>query len=1084
MALEVGSIVARLGARLDDDAFDRFDRRLEGARRSARRDVEAELRGDFDPRGFDRFDDAVDRAERGSGRIRGAMRTLGPAMGTAAAVGGGAAALLGKRFIDSASNIAESSSKLSTVLGKDAETVQRFAETSATAIGQSREQALEAAGGFAAFLKNLGQTSDQAARSSVDLTRLASDLASFNNTSPEEAVVALSSALRGEAEPIRRYGVLLDDASLRAEALRQGLVKNTKEALEPQTRALAAQSLIFRQTKTAQGDFERTSNGLANQQRILKARLSDVGAELGTRLLPFALKVVSGLNRMVEQARNGKGPLDRLRDAGAAVAGAFRTVVDRVRDVTGWLGRNRTALETATAAVLAGVAAWKAMSIISGVVTAYRAAGSAAGIFAAAQTRLNLALKANPIGIVITVLAALAAALVVAYKRSDDFRKTVDGAFQAVKSAARDVIGFVIDRFDDWLAVMGTVVGTMGKLPGPLGAPFRAAKRSIDDARGTLARFKKGLDDVPSRKNVRVNVRYSVTRADGRNAGDSKDDLPGGGGQGDGVAAMREAYDAVVTDATQEGQRKATTLAERLKRTAAASFDTGDLGAGGGGVGVLDGKPVASWIIPILLAARKRGWTGRVSSGFRSFAEQTRLWNNRHSNPYPVAPPGSSNHEGSAYPRGAVDVSNWQQLAAMIRGGLGGGRLKHYGAGDVIHFSGTGRRRGGKVGPNSGGPRAFLRTGIGGLLDAFIAGEGTKDEWVISQEGDRSANIGYARQALEHLTGRRVALHRYGKGIRDARSFRDKGEAGIRASRAKIDDLEAEYRREERRFNITDEELVTEDADGNPIVDAKAVDARGDELGTLYRRRRTILNTTKTLRDRIARLRDVLDVLHYRLRKAGNAAKKGSERRKRYHDQAERAKSRRGALGADLKAAEGSILDLGIDLDELKAEEASVRGTRVADRPADTDAPPPADDGPGFVPGADREPPAAPATPDEPATPAEPAPAAPDPAEVAALALAAVGAFQAARGDLFAQMGGNVGGTGYGAPNGTRDAAGFRYFGADASGAGFDGGASPIGAAGGGGTIGGSPTIINHFAAPPPDPHTWVAGVAYEVKTL
>jgi hypothetical protein len=90
---------------------------------------------------------------------------------------------------------------------------------------------------------------------------------------------------------LRRYGVLLDDASLRQAALSLGIIRTTKEALTPQQKVLAAQELIYQQTSAAQGDFQRTSDGLANSQRILNAQLSNIRTEIGTALLPIVLKL-------------------------------------------------------------------------------------------------------------------------------------------------------------------------------------------------------------------------------------------------------------------------------------------------------------------------------------------------------------------------------------------------------------------------------------------------------------------------------------------------------------------------------------------------------------------------------------------------------------------------------------------------------------------------------------------------------------------------------------------------------------------------------------------------------------------------
>ena len=76
--------------------------------------------------------------------------------------------------------------------------------------------------------------------------------------------------MRGESEPIRQFGVLLDDATLKQRAMTMGLYDG-KGALDQHARVLAAQAEILAQTSDAQGDFARTADGLANSQRIAAA---------------------------------------------------------------------------------------------------------------------------------------------------------------------------------------------------------------------------------------------------------------------------------------------------------------------------------------------------------------------------------------------------------------------------------------------------------------------------------------------------------------------------------------------------------------------------------------------------------------------------------------------------------------------------------------------------------------------------------------------------------------------------------------------------------------------------------------------
>jgi hypothetical protein len=210
-------------------------------------------------------------------------------------------AAIGVAAIKSASDLGETSNKIQVLFGGMTDSVQDWSSTAATSLGQSRKQALDAAADFAVFGKAAGLAGTDLVGFAKSNTQLAADMASFFNTSPEEAIKAIGAEFRGESEPIRKYGVLINDAALKDEALRQGLIKTTTEALTPQARVLAAQALIMQQTSAAQGDFARTSTGLANQQRILKAEFEDTAAALGTSLLPIATQLIGVVRGLVDQ---------------------------------------------------------------------------------------------------------------------------------------------------------------------------------------------------------------------------------------------------------------------------------------------------------------------------------------------------------------------------------------------------------------------------------------------------------------------------------------------------------------------------------------------------------------------------------------------------------------------------------------------------------------------------------------------------------------------------------------------------------------------------------------------------------------
>jgi len=207
---------------------------------------------------------------------------------------------LGAVAINAASDLDETKNKVNVVFGDMSKSVLDWSTTSATALGQSREQALAAAATYGNLFVSLGLGQKPAAEMSTSLVGLASDLASFNNADPSEVLLALRSGLSGEVEPLKKFGIAMNEATLKAKAMELGMGDNIQSLTEAQKLQLRY-AIIMRQTATAQGDFARTSGGLANQQRILKAQFTDAAAALGTQLLPLALKFVTFLTGLIEK---------------------------------------------------------------------------------------------------------------------------------------------------------------------------------------------------------------------------------------------------------------------------------------------------------------------------------------------------------------------------------------------------------------------------------------------------------------------------------------------------------------------------------------------------------------------------------------------------------------------------------------------------------------------------------------------------------------------------------------------------------------------------------------------------------------
>jgi len=244
-----------------------------------------------------KFDDSGIKKAKGSfGGLKGAIGTLGIGIGISQIADGI------RDIITLASNAQEQTAAVGQIFGSGTSVIEKFAATANQKLGQTKNGVYEASKTFGIYGKAAGLTEKANADFSTGLITLATDLASFNNTSPEDAVNALGSALRGESEPLRRYGVLLTDKIVKDKGMALGLGTMTKTAkgftytMTEQEKILARRAVIMEQTVTQQGDFERTSGGLANQQRILTASFEDAKTTLGTALLPMFTDFVKYLN--------------------------------------------------------------------------------------------------------------------------------------------------------------------------------------------------------------------------------------------------------------------------------------------------------------------------------------------------------------------------------------------------------------------------------------------------------------------------------------------------------------------------------------------------------------------------------------------------------------------------------------------------------------------------------------------------------------------------------------------------------------------------------------------------------------------
>lgn len=291
------------------------------------RPVEIEITGDS-RKAEAAFDRTARSARRFSGEIDSTGRKLDQQSRRLSSFAKGAAAgfvgaevfnlvtTQAKAAIDVASNLNEQIARSNVVFGESATEIEAWAQSAATSMGLAEDKAIEAAATFGSMFAQAGQSKQDAASLSEAVVQLAGDLASFGNTSVDEALTALRSGLSGEIEPLRRFTVFLTEASVQQQAMADTGKTNARQLTQGE-KIMARWKLILQQTGAQQGDFLRTSDGLANKQRTLAAEARNLQGELGKGLLPIMESLVDVTQDAVEwtlKLTDALGGLERNSD--------------------------------------------------------------------------------------------------------------------------------------------------------------------------------------------------------------------------------------------------------------------------------------------------------------------------------------------------------------------------------------------------------------------------------------------------------------------------------------------------------------------------------------------------------------------------------------------------------------------------------------------------------------------------------------------------------------------------------------------------------------------------------------------------
>lgn len=204
----------------------------------------------------------------------------------------------GKECIDLGSDLAEVQNVVDVVFPHMNKQIDGFAKNAAAQFGLSETMTKKFTGTFGAMSKAFGFGEKQAYDMSTTLTGLAGDVASFYNISQDEAYTKLKSVFTGETESLKDLGVVMTQTALDSYAMANGFGKTTAKMSEMEKVALRYQ-FVQDQLTSAVGDFSRTSDGWANQVRILKLQFDSLKATIGQGLINVLSPVIKVINTII-----------------------------------------------------------------------------------------------------------------------------------------------------------------------------------------------------------------------------------------------------------------------------------------------------------------------------------------------------------------------------------------------------------------------------------------------------------------------------------------------------------------------------------------------------------------------------------------------------------------------------------------------------------------------------------------------------------------------------------------------------------------------------------------------------------------
>ena len=415
------------------------------------------------------IDETTNLAEKSESKMSAAFKKIGGAIATYFAVD--KIQEFGKEIVNVAAEVSAESSAFEQIMGDYSDQASEKVGKIAEATGMVSTRLTPYMTSMTAKFKGLGYDIDDATNLASDGLNIAADAAAFWDKSLDDSMSALNSFINGSYEGGEAIGLFANDTQLASYAVKNGIVSETKEwanldeAKKQATRLEYAQSMFAMSGATGQAAKE--ADQYANVQANLNEKWRQFKAQIGEPLLEnVVLPAMQKLSDLVDK-----------------LSPAFERLQQWVSENAETLKVLAGVIAVGTAAIIAYKGVMMAMSIVKAVTAALNG-------MTIAQYALNLAMSLNPIGLIVAAIAALVAAFVILWNKSEGFRNFWIGLWEGIKNA----VGAVVDWIkENWQAMLLFLVNPLAGIFKYCYEHFEGFRNFVDNVITAVKGFFVGL---------------------------------------------------------------------------------------------------------------------------------------------------------------------------------------------------------------------------------------------------------------------------------------------------------------------------------------------------------------------------------------------------------------------------------------------------------------------------------------------------------------------------------------------------------------------------------------------------------------